>query len=122
MATLEEMKTAVKCGTTKVLTLERAKALIGKRIATIFFDFKPQHKHQVDEFTVGEIKTVFDLHSDQKAIVMEFKDKPHIIRKMKSTWEIITEEVGRTFLRAECYTGGIFTGPDIDFEVWYKEV
>ena len=122
MATLEEMKTAVKCGTTKVLTLERAKTLTGKRIATIFFDFSPRHQHQVDEFTMGEIKTVFDLHSDQKAVLAEYKDKPHLIKKMKSTWEIITEEGRRTFLRADGYTGGIFTGPNPDFEVWYKEV
>jgi hypothetical protein len=122
MASLEEMKVAVISGATKVLTIERAKALKGKRIATIFFDFHQQHLHEVDEFVVGDLKSEFDLLPDKKSVIKQLKDRPHMIRKMKSTFEITTGDDRRTFLKACAYNSGIFTGPDIDFEVWFKEV
>ena len=122
MATLDEMKKAVEQGHTKILTMERIKDLTGRRIATIYFDFQQQHRHEVDEFVVGEIKSTFDLHPDQKSVLKELKDRPHLIKRMKSTLEIITEEGRRTTLKAETFRSGIFTGPDIAHEVWFKEI
>lgn len=53
MKTLQEMRQAVNNGTAKVLTLEAAKALKGKRIATIYFGYHGQDG--IDEFTVKEV-------------------------------------------------------------------
>ena len=122
MASLEEMKVAVISGATKVLTIERAKELKGKRIATIFFDFHHLHQHEVDEFIVGDLKSEFDMVPDKKSILRLYKNSPHLIKRMKSTFEITTQDDRRTFLKACAYNSGIFTGPDIDFEVWFKEV
>ena len=99
MVTLEEMNQAVLEGKTKVLTLDRIKGLTGKRIATIFFNFRPPYRHEVDEFVVGEIKSAFDLHPDQKSVVKELKGNPHLLKRMKSTMEILTEEGRRTAIR-----------------------
>jgi hypothetical protein len=122
MTTLEEMQNAVQEGATKILTLERAKGLKGKRIATIIFDFQPPHRHKVDEFIIGDIKSEFDLQPDQRGVLKEYKEWPHIIRRMKLTYEIITHDNRRTSLRTQSYRNEIFTGPDIDNEVWFKEV
>ena len=121
MVTIEEMKKAVIAGDTRILTIEKAKGLTGKRIATIYFDFQPRHQPAVDEFTVGEIKSEFELHPDKKSVLRELKDKPHLIKRMKSTLEIVTDEGRRTSLRANAFNSGIFTGPNIDYEVWFKE-
>lgn len=121
MVTVEEMKKAVQVGDSRILTIEKAKGLTGKKIATIYFDFKPSQQPKVDEFVVGEIKSEFDLHPDQKSVIREFKSKPHLIKKMKSTLEIITIEGRRTSLRAYPFRSEIFTGPDTDYEVWFKE-
>ena len=121
MVTIEKMKQEIQAGNTHILTIERAQRLAGKRIGTIYFDFTPHHKPAVDEFVVGEMKSEFDLHPDKKSVLKEFKDKPHIIRRMKSTLEILTEEGRRTFLRASAHNSGIFTGPDKDYEVWFRE-
>jgi hypothetical protein len=122
MATIEEMKLAVQVGDTRVLTLERAIGLAGKKIATIQFDFQRLQQPTVDEFTVGEIKREFDLHPNQQSVLMEFKDRDHVIKKMKSTLEIITKEGRRTFIQTTAANYGIFTGPDLDYEVWFKEL
>jgi hypothetical protein len=122
MATLEEMKEAVQGGNTKVLTLERAKELLGKRIATICFDMQPKHQHVIDEFTIGEIKSEFELHPDRFQVIKDCKTTPHLLRRMKLTFEIITLDARRTFLQAHTYKNGIFTGPDPDSEVWFKEI
>ncbi len=122
MASLEEMRKAVEGGITRILTLERVKGLTGKRIATIYFDFRLNHLPQVDEFVIGEIKSEYDLHDDKPKVLKEFKDKPHLIKKMKSTYEILTQDNRRTFLKATATNSGIFTGPDDDYEVWFKEM
>jgi hypothetical protein len=122
MISLEAMRVAVRDGDTKILTIERAKDLTGKRIGTIYFNFTPMHLPEVDEFVIGEMKSEYDLHSDKKSVHKEFRDKPHLIRKMKNTYEIITDEGRRTNLRASSYNSGIFTGPDKDYEVWFKVV
>ena len=121
MATIEEMKSAVIGGDRRILTLEKVKALTGKRIGTIYFDFQPSQHPKVDEFIVGEIKSEFDLHPDKKSVMKEFKDRPHLIKRMKTTLEIITDDGRRTFLRANAVNSGIFTGPNADYEVWFKE-
>lgn len=122
MTTLEEMNQAVLQGNTKILTLDRIKELTGKRIATIFFNFQPPHRHAIDEFVIGKVISAFDLHPDQKSVLKELKDRPHLIKRMKSTLEIITEEGRRTFIKAETYKSSIFTGPDNTQEVWFKEL
>jgi hypothetical protein len=122
MATLAEMKEAVLQGKTQVLTIDRVKRLAGKRIATIFFDLQPQHQHIVDEFVVGEIRSEFDLHPNQKSVLKELKSNPHLIRRMKSTMEILTREGRRTFLKAETHRSMIFTGPNNAYEVWFREL
>jgi hypothetical protein len=122
MVTLDEMNQAVLHGKTKILTLDRIKELTGKRIATIYFNFLPPFRHKVDEFVVGEIKSAFDLHPDKKSVVKELKNSPHLLKRMKSTLEIITEEGRRTSIRVESYRNGIFTGPDNAFEVWFREL
>lgn len=121
MATLEEMQHAIRTGDSRILTIDQVKVLTGKRIGTIYFDFQPSHRPEVDEFVVGEMKSEFELHPDKKSVLREFKDKPHIIKRMKSTLEIMTMEGRRTFLRASTFNSGIFTGPDKDYEVWFKE-
>ena len=45
-----------------------------------------------------------------------------LIKRMKYTLEIITEEGRRTFIKAESYKSSIFTGPDSANEVWFKEL
>lgn len=122
MVTLAEMNQAVVLGKTKMLTLERIKELSGKRIATIFFNFRPPYRHEVDEFVVGEIKSAYDLLPDQKSVVKKLKDSPHLIKRMKSTMEILTQEGRRTSIKVESYKNEIFTGPDNAFEVWFKEL
>jgi hypothetical protein len=122
MVTLEEMNQAVLQGNTKILTLDRIKELTGKRIATIFFNFQPPHSHTIDEFVIGKVLSAYDLHPDQKSVIKELKGSPHLLKRMKSTLEIITEEGRRTFIKAEVHKSSIFTGPDSAHEVWFKEL
>ena len=56
---LSQMKEAVNNKTAKVLTLEAAKLLKGKKIRTIYFGYRGQDG--VDEFIVGDIKSAWDL-------------------------------------------------------------
>ena len=86
------------------------------------FRFWTPASYQIDEFIVSEIKTEFDLHPDQKSVLSELIDIQHLLIKMKSTWEIITGEGRRTIFRADAYMSGIFTGPNIDYEVLFREV
>jgi hypothetical protein len=53
MKTLQEMREAVKSGNAKVLTVETAKELKGKKIATIYFGYEGQDG--IDEFIVGDV-------------------------------------------------------------------
>ena len=116
------MNLAVLHGDTKILTLNRIRGLTGKRIATIFFNFRPPYPHEVDEFVVGEIRSAFDLHPDQKSVVKELKGSSHLLKRMKSTMEILTEEGRRTSVQVESLKSGIFTGTDNAFEVWFREL
>jgi hypothetical protein len=122
MVTLDEMNQAVIQGKTKMLTLDRITGLTGKRIATFFFDFRPPYRHEADEFVVGKIISAFDLHPDQKSVVEEFKESPHLLNRLKSTMKIITEEGQRTNIQVEPFKSEIFTAPDNDFLVWFKEL
>jgi hypothetical protein len=121
MATVDEMKKAMLTGEAKILTISRVKELAGKRIGTIYFNFHPQHHPEVDEFVVGEMKSEFELHPDKKLVRKQFKNKPHLLKKMQATLEILTCEGRRTSLRAIAMNSGIFTGPDPDYEVWFRE-
>lgn len=55
---LQSMREAVNNGTAKVLTLEIAKTLIGKKIRTIYFGYRGQDG--VDEFVVKEVISEWD--------------------------------------------------------------
>lgn len=58
MRSLSKMKSLVKSGKTKFLTLEAARNLKGKRIQTIYFGFRGQDGSS--EFVVGDIISEWD--------------------------------------------------------------
>lgn len=59
MTNIKEMRELVKDGTAKILTVEAAKSLIGKKIQTIYFGYSGQDG--VDEFIVGNISNALEL-------------------------------------------------------------
>lgn len=60
---LQSMREAVNNGTAKVLTIEIAKTLIGKKIRTIYFGYRGQDG--VDEFVVSGIISELDYQRTQ---------------------------------------------------------
>ena len=96
------MRAAVENNTAKILTLEAAKQLKGKKIATIYFGYRGQDG--VDEFVVGEVKR--EIYGNGK----------------EGQFCIFTGDGRNTFIRAHEENDGIFTCSDIDRYVYYIEL
>jgi hypothetical protein len=129
-----KMKEAVKNETAKPLTLENAKLLKGKRIQTIYFGYKGQNG--VDDFTVGEIVSEWDLAAtkvDEKAYPQgnqqlywaSFMSKEQIAES-KSKLVILKADGKQTFIychqNSREFEVPTFTCSDVDREVYFIEV
>lgn len=102
MKTLQEMKEAVKSGNAKVLTVETAIDLKGKKIATIYFGYEGQDG--IDEFIIGEVKREIYANGKEGQLCLFTSD-------------------GRcTYIRAHEENGGAFTCSDIDRFVYFIEL
>ena len=64
MKTLQEMKKIVDLGEAKLLTIEAARELKGKKIQTIHFGYA--HQDGTDEFVVGDITTEMEYYRNLK--------------------------------------------------------
>lgn len=96
------MKFSVETGSAQVLTLEKAKRLRGKRIATIYFGYNGQDG--VDEFVVGDVKR-------------------EILKNGKPGKMCLFTDQGRnTCIRTEPVNNGEFYCSDIDRQVFYLEL
>jgi len=122
MTAKEDFRKALDNFNVRLLTIDRARGLLGRRISAILFDCRSQDIREVDEFVLGEIVTEFDLTHPQQSLSMEFIESPLAKNNMRPFLEITTKDGRRSFLKADAYTGGIFTGPDNDYEVWFKEI
>ncbi len=89
MKTLEQtMKEAVINKTAKVLTLDLAKQLIGKRIQTIYFGYRGQDG--VDDFVIGKI--VSKLEYNRNITEECFKNHPKGFKNRAEYWESYMSE------------------------------
>lgn len=129
MKTVKEMRELVLSGKAKVLKFAEKDELKGKKITTFYFGYNGQDV--VDEFVVGQIKTLWVLASEDYNVLghanrldywksyMDDKD----LREVKGTFEILTEDGRRTnirynVLRDLTYIGAFYCS-DADREVYY---
>lgn len=87
-----KMKTLVREGKTKTLTIELAKELKGKRIQTIYFGYRGQDG--VDDFIVGDIVLQHTLFGNQDP---EFQKKAAI--EYANQFELLTSDGKSTHIR-----------------------
>lgn len=129
----EDFNRLLKNGQAKVLTLDAAKALKGKRIAWTFFGYNPQ---TVSETRIGTITSAFALASRDKVEVFKNRAEEWLswmseekIRETQGHYIILDENGHNTYMN--CYTHGIgsdifdeptFTCSDADREVYYIEL
>jgi len=102
MKTLEELKVAVSNKTAEVLTIDKAIALKGRKIATIYFGYRGQDHN--DEFIVGDIVNDYTDHN------------AFMVRTLK------TAEGRNTYIRLHVENRGGFTCSDSDRFVYFIEV
>lgn len=126
------MREAVNNGTAKVLTLELAKQLKGKRIRTIYFGYKGQDG--VQEFIVGEFASQFELA--QKESHEEYSTRAKYWESYMSERQLDEKKTNIMLLSADgnnyhicCHTKYnnwfdelTFTCSDSDREVYFIEV
>ncbi len=136
IALRREIYTAVREEKAQVLTLERARQLIGKKIATIYYGYAGQDG--VEEFTVGSIQSEWDFYSGKTFPDSEEtyhgrwmkldKERPSrkIVERAKNRFFIITADGAKTFIYLgenwKCYFDEpTFTSSDADREVYFIE-
>ena len=131
MKTLNDLRTAVKNKEAQYLTVDIAKSLKGKRIATIYFGYRGQDG--IDEFTVGEIVSELDLARQETSysqIDSRFPNRAEYwesymteaqLKEVKSRLMLLTEEGRNTQIFADPYNNGEFTCSDSDRNVFFVE-
>jgi hypothetical protein len=134
MKTLQEMREAVNNRTAKVLTLEIAKNLIGKKINTIYFGYRGQDG--VDEFVVGNVISEMDYYRNLKedcyidhpkgfknrAEYWESYMPANVLSEYNNTMLLVTDDGRHTAIRAHKENDGVFTCSDVDRFVYFIEV
>lgn len=129
MNTLEQtMKQAVENKTAKILTLDLAKELKGKRIATIYFGYRGQNG--VNDFIVGEIKSRYDLAKEElncgkysnRAEYWESYMTENQLEETKTNLMLMKEDETNTHIGAHSFNDGAFTCSDSDRFVYFIEV
>lgn len=130
---MKPIEKAIQNGTAKVLTLEIAKTLIGKKIQTKYFGYKGQNG--IETFVVGGFKTEMQLAAERRYTCNYWKFKnfaqywlsymtPNQIEE-KETTIILTKKGGKpTFIRCQSklnnfYSEPTFTCSDADREVYF---
>lgn len=128
------MREAVNNGTAKVLTLQAAKELKGKKISTIYFGYRGQDG--VEEFIVGDIISQWDLaaknvdeknfpEGNQQLHWASFM-RPERINESKKTLELLDINGKEFFIRCNLnsiyFKEETFTCSDADREVFYVEI
>lgn len=117
---LQKMYAAVNDGTAKVLTVEAAKELKGKRIQTIYFGYRGQDG--VDDFIINDFKTMYELHHDRQYLDTLGE---RTVNQFKNIIEIVSER-GNTAIRYDKDYSYIFDEPtftcsDVDRGVFFIE-
>ena len=128
------MYEAVENKIAKVLTVETAKALKGKKIRTIYFGYKDQNG--VDEFVVGEVVSELEYYRNLKEDCYidhpkGFKNRAEywesympadVISEYRNTMLLVTSDGRHTAIRAHKENNGVFTCSDVDRFVYFVEV
>lgn len=129
MKTLEQLREAVANKTAKVLTVDLANELKGRKIATIYFGYRGQDG--IDEFIVGDVKSEYDF---AETIIEGFEKEGNQarrwdavmsasqIKRYKNTMILLTADGRNTFIRAHEENHGAFTCSDTDRFVYFIEV
>lgn len=134
MATINDLPTAVENKTAQVLTIDIAKELKGRKIATIYFGYKGQDG--IDEFVIGEV--VSELEYYRTLAEPCYENHPKGFKNRAEYWEsymtpaqldehrnqmiILTSEGRNTHIRAHEENDGAFTCSDSDRFVYFIEV
>lgn len=134
MKTLQELCEAVANKTAKVLTVDLAEELKGKRIATIYFGYRGQDG--IDEFVIGDIVSEIEYYRNLKEDCYinhpkGFKNRAEYwesfmsesqLDRYRNTMIIIAADGRNTFIRAHAENHGAFTCSDTDRFVYFLEV
>lgn len=118
-------------GNAKVLTLEVAKELKGKRLYTMYFGYSG-NRNEVREIIVGEIVSEWDIAKtkpmegyNNRAEYWESYMTENQVKENKETLQIMEPDGKETYMR--CYLSNpffktpTFTCSDMDREVYYLE-
>lgn len=129
MKTLEQLRSAVENKTAKVLTVDLANELKGRKIATIYFGYRGQDG--IDNFIVGDVKSEYE-HAE--SITEGFEKEGNQARRWdavmnasqlnryKNTMILLTADGRNTFIRAHKENHGAFTCSDTARFVYFVEV
>lgn len=129
---LKSMRQAVENKTAKVLTLDLAKQLIGKRIQTIYFGYRGQDG--TDDFVVGEIVSDLEYHRNLNEDCYKnnpkFKNRAEYwesymseseLNARKNSLKLIAADGRDTYIITQP-NENVFTCSDADRYVYFVEV
>ena len=134
MKNSQEMRSAVENKTAKILTIDIAESLKGKKIRTIYFAYKGQDG--VDEFVVGEVISELEYYRKLKedcyvnhpkgwknrAEEWESRLTESELSRYRNTMLLVAEDGRNTFIRAHQGNSGAFSCSDVDRFVYFVEV
>lgn len=116
------MRSLVREEKTKLLTIDAALNLKGKKIQTIYFGYRGQDG--IDEFVVGEIVSDFEFYGNQpcdgwknRAEYWQSYMTPEELNRVKSRYMLLNEAGKNTFIF--CDNGAVFCCSDSDRFVHY---
>jgi len=134
MKTLQELREAVANKSAKILTIDIANQLKGKRIATIYFGYHGQDG--IDEFIVGDIISELDYNRNlqedcfvnhpkgykNRAEYWESYMTSDQLKKYRNQYLLLAVDGRNTWIRAHEENDGAFTCSDSDRFVYYIEI
>jgi hypothetical protein len=122
MKTLNEMRSLVREEKTKLLTIDAALNLKGKKIQTIYFGYRGQDG--IDEFVVGEIISELEFYETQpcegyasRADYWKSYMSPNQLSAKQTNYLLLTEKGDNTHIF--CDNGAVFCCTDSDRFVHY---
>ncbi len=124
---LDEMRELYSNDKLEILTLEKAKELIGKRIQTIFFGYAGQDR--ADDFIIGEIISSYDFAKRKPFHNEDFKNRAEYwdsmdngtAKRAKEELIILRSDGSETYITKHPYNEA-FSGNDADRFVSFRIV
>jgi len=133
MATINDLYTAVENKSAKVLTIDLANELKGRKIATLYFGYRGQDGF--DEFIVGEVISELEYNRNLKESCYEnhpkFKNRaeywesymtPSELKLRRERLLLLASDGRDTYIYADPFNEGAFTCSDNDRFVYFIEV